>query len=204
MLRRQALQLLEEKIRACSKCEELSTYRTANSYLHVPGVGNESARVAVIGEAPGENEAKKGEPFVGKAGNLLNNILKAAGFPREEVFIMNMVKCRPPGNRDPEPQEIENCRRFLDLQLKVIDPEWIICFGRISSVHLLGLEGDTPIGSLRGKIHDYHGRKVVCTYHPSYVLHQSGKPEKMREAKQAIWTDLQPVILALHPNTGVV
>jgi len=191
MLKREALQILDQKIRTCTKCEELSQYRQENKYKYVPGVGNPDAKIVVIGEAPGQNEAEQGEPFVGKAGGLLTNILKAAGWSREQVFITNVLKCRPPGNRDPEPTEATNCRKFLEMQIRCIDPEWILCFGRIASVHLLGLEPDTTIGSLRGKIHEYQGRKVICTYHPSYLFHNPG-------AKSLVWEDLQPVILALQ------
>jgi DNA polymerase len=197
MLRSQALQILEEKVAACSKCEELASYRENNRYKTVPGVGNHSARLMVIGEAPGENEAKTGVPFCGKAGNLLTNILKAAGWRREDVFITNTLKCRPPGNRDPEPCEAANCRKFLAMQIKVIEPEWIVCFGRIASLHLLGLDPDTTIGELRGRVHDHHGIKVICTYHPAYVLH-SDKKDRQEEAKAAIWQDLQPAISALR------
>jgi uracil-DNA glycosylase family 4 len=197
MLKSQALQLLEEKILACNKCEELSDYRKTNSYQYVPGTGNPSAKVMFVGEAPGENEAKQGVPFCGKAGNLLTNIIKAAGWTREEVFIANTIKCRPPGNRDPEACEVANCRKFLDMQIRIIDPKFIVCLGRIASVYLLGRDADTPISDLRGRFHEYNNRKVVCTYHPAYVLH-SQDPTKQREAKQAIWNDICPVIAALR------
>lgn len=194
MLKSQALQILEQKVAACTKCEGLTEYRKANNYLTVPGTGNPSARVVILGEAPGENEAKKGVPFIGKAGNLLTAILTAAGWRREDVFITNTIKCRPPGNRDPEPCEAANCRKFLEMQIRAIDPEWIICLGRIASVYLLEKEPDTTIGSMRGVIHEYNGRKVICTYHPSYLL-------RTPAAKKDVWEDLQPVILALQPKS---
>lgn len=197
MLKTEALQILESKIAGCTKCAELTEYRNANAYKTVPGIGNANARLVVIGEAPGENEAKQGEPFVGKAGGLLTNILKAAGFAREDIFITNTIKCRPPNNRDPQSDEVSNCRKFLDMQLKCIDPEWIVCFGRIASVYLLGKEQDTKMGSLRQTIHEYQGKKVICTYHPSYLLRNPA-------AKKDVWADLQPVILALQPKTGDV
>lgn len=197
MLKSEALQILGQKISTCTLCSELSEYRKANSYKTVPGVGNSNAKVMVLGEAPGENEAKEGEPFIGKAGKLLTAILEAAKLPRDVVFITNILKCRPPGNRDPLPEEATNCRKFLDMQIKCVDPEWILCFGRIASVNLLGLEQDTTIGSLRHKTHDYQGRKVICTYHPSYLLRNPA-------AKEYVWQDLQPVILALQPNSSVV
>lgn len=187
MLQSEALQILDQKISTCRKCEELAEYRDANSYKTVPGVGLPNADVMVIGEAPGKNEAEQGEPFVGKAGNLLTNILDAAGWKRDQIFITNILKCRPPGNRDPEEAEANNCRQFLDMQIKAINPKWILCFGRIASVFLLGKDSDTTIGSLRGEIHEFEGRKVICTYHPSFALRQpSAKPE--------IWKDLQPIV----------
>lgn len=190
MLKSQALQLLEQKISVCKLCQELAAYREENNYKTVPGVGNSNAQIMVIGEAPGENEAEEGEPFVGKAGKLLTNIIQAAGWERHEVFITNILKCRPPGNRDPQKEEAGNCRKFLDLQIKCVDPEWILCFGRISSSFLLGHDPlTTTIGSLRGTVHDYQGRKVICTYHPSYLLRQPA-------AKSEVWKDLQPAIQA--------
>jgi uracil-DNA glycosylase family 4 len=194
MLKSEALQILDRKISECRLCQELTEYRDANSYKTVPGIGHPNARVMILGEAPGENEALEGEPFVGKAGKLLTSILEAAELTREEVYITNILKCRPPGNRDPQPEEAANCRKFLDLQIRCVDPEWILCFGRISSVFLLGHDPATTIGSLRGRLHDYQGRKVICTYHPSYLLRQPA-------AKKNVWEDLQPAILALHHNS---
>ena len=193
MLKSEALQILETKIADCRKCDELCEFRDSMKYETVPGIGNPNADVFVLGEAPGENEAKQGEPFVGKAGQLLTNILDATGWGRENVFITNILKCRPPGNRDPQPEEAANCRSFLEMQIKCVNPSWIICFGRIASVFLLGKEHDTTIGSLRGEIHDFEGKKVICTYHPSYLLRQPS-------AKKDVWGDLQPAILALQPN----
>ncbi len=194
MLQSEALQILDQKISRCRKCEELAEYRDASSYKTVPGVGLPNADVMVIGEAPGQNEAEQGEPFVGKAGRLLTNILKAAGWKREQIFITNILKCRPPNNRDPEKAEADNCRQFLDMQIKAINPKWILCFGRIASIFLLGKDSDTTIGSLRGEIHEFEGRKVICTYHPSYLLRQPA-------AKKDVWDDLQPAIFALQPNS---
>lgn len=191
MLQSQALQILEQRVAGCTKCAELAQFRTEQNYKTVPGNGNCNARVMVLGEAPGQNEAEQGEPFVGKAGNLLTNILKAAGWDRKDVFITNVLKCRPPGNRDPLPDEAANCRKFLEMQIKIVDPEWIVCFGRIPSVYLLGKDADTTIGSLRGVTHEHQGRKVICTYHPSYLL-------RTPSAKKDVWEDLQIVIAALQ------
>lgn len=191
MLKSEALGVLAEKISRCTLCQELSQFRLDNQYLTVPGTGNPNARVLVLGEAPGDNEAKQGLPFVGKSGKLLTNILLAAGLARDAIFITNTIKCRPPGNRDPEPAEVSNCRKFLEMQIRCIDPEWILCFGKVASVNLLGLDSKTPIGSLRGKIHEFQGKKVIATYHPSYLLRNPA-------AKEDVWQDLQPVIAALQ------
>lgn len=197
MLKSEALQILEQKVAACTKCQELTEWRNSCGWKTVPGVGNPDAAIMVIGEAPGENEAKQGEPFVGKAGQLLTSILQAAGWQRSDVFICNILKCRPPANRDPRPDEAANCRKFLELQIKVVDPQWILCFGRIASVYLLGGDETATMGSFRNQIHDYKGRRVICTYHPSYLLRNPA-------AKKAVWDDLQPVILALHsPESSV-
>ena len=191
MKKSEALQILEKKIADCTLCQELVEYREAYDWKTVPGVGNPNADVMIIGEAPDKNEAEQGEPFVGRAGKLLTNILEAAGFSRETVFITNILKCRPPDNRDPLKEEGDNCRKFLDMQIKAVDPTWILCFGRISSVFLLDCPPDTSIGSLRGEIHQYDGRSVICTYHPSYLLRNPA-------AKESVWEDLQPVISALQ------
>jgi DNA polymerase len=191
MQKSEALQILEQKIAKCELCEEITEWRVKSDWKTVPGVGNPNADVMIIGEAPGKNEAEQGEPFVGKAGNLLTKILEAAGWGREQVFIANILKCRPPGNRDPLKEEADNCRKFLDLQIRCIDPSWILCFGRISSVFLLGHDPGTTIGSLRGETHVYQGRNVICTYHPSYLLRQPS-------AKADVWNDIQPAILALQ------
>ena len=191
MNKREALQILEQKIGKCRICSELAEYRDANDYKTVPGMGNSNAEIMVIGEAPGKNEAESGEPFIGKAGRLLTGILEAAGWRREDIFISNILKCRPPENRDPLKEEADNCRKFLDMQIRCIDPSWILCFGKIASVYLLGHEPDMTIGSLRGKTHSYQGRNVICTYHPSYLLRQPS-------AKKSVWEDIQPAICALH------
>lgn len=198
MLKSEALQILDSKVAQCTRCQELTSLRKAHGWKTVPGTGNPETKVMVLGEAPGQNEAEQGEPFVGKAGQLLTSILKAAGWERQDVYITNILKCRPPGNRDPEQQEADNCRRFLDMQVRCIKPRWILCFGRIASIHLLGFGNETTIGSLRGRVHDYDGGiKVICTYHPSYLLRNPA-------AKSEVWKDLQPVISALHPkNCGV-
>jgi DNA polymerase len=150
MKKSEALELLGQKIAACTRCQELTEWRTSSGWKTVPGVGNPNADLLILGEAPGADEAKQGIPFVGRAGQLLTKILEAAGWSRDDVFICNILKCRPPGNRDPLPKEAANCQEFLSLQIKCIDPKWIICFGRIASVYLLGHPPETTIASLRG------------------------------------------------------
>lgn len=193
MLQSKALQILERAISSCDKCEDLSNYRRASNYKTVPGTGAPNSDLMIIGEAPGRNEAEQGEPFVGKAGRLLTNILEAAGWKRSEVYITNILKCRPPENRDPEILESNNCRKFLNMQIKCVNPKWIICFGRIASMNLLGAEDTCTMGEFRGKIHEYHGKKVVCTFHPSYLLRNPS-------AKKDVWNDIKPVIFALQSN----
>lgn len=169
MKKSEAFQILGQKIATCIKCTELTEYRQENNYLTAPGIGNPNARIMVVGEAPGEEEAKQGVPFVGKAGKLLTKILEACGWMRDDIYIANILKCRPPGNREPTSGEAANCRPFLDLQIKLVDPQWILCFGRTASIYLLGADPDSSMGSFRGRIHEYQGRKVLCTYHPSFL-----------------------------------
>lgn len=186
MKKSQALSIIAKNVETCTLCKELAEYRSANSYLTVPGIGNPNAKLMVLGEAPGKDEAEKGEPFVGRSGKLLTNIMKALGWEREEIFIANILKCRPPNNRDPKSDEAGNCRKFLDMQIRCISPEWILCFGRISSVYLLGKDPSTSIGSLRGEVHKHNSCNVLCTYHPSYLL-------RTPSAKEKVWNDLQPI-----------
>ena len=196
MKKSQALGILAEKIAACRKCQELTEYRTQCEYKTVPGRGNPNADVLIIGEAPGKNEAEQGEPFVGKAGNLLTNILEAVGISREEVFIANILKCRPPGNRDPKLEEANNCRPFLDLQIELIDPIWIVCLGRYAARYILGKDPDTSMGAMRGQ-HEISGRKVIATYHPSYLLRDPS-------AKKEVANDLKPLIFDLRNRSSEV
>jgi uracil-DNA glycosylase family 4 len=144
MEKRRMLELLAEKVSGCTKCQELTYCRRQTVF----GEGSPDARIVFIGEAPGETEDETGRPFVGKAGQLLTNIITAMGFRRDDVFIMNIIKCRPPNNRTPEPQEASNCRPYLDLQLKIINPDYIVCLGNVAAQNLLGI--DTPITYLPG------------------------------------------------------
>ena len=146
------------------------------------GVGNPNAQLVFVGEGPGRDEDIQGEPFVGAAGELLNRIIQAIKLTREQVYIANIVKCRPPGNRNPEPDEIETCRPFLERQLKAINPRFIVALGKVAAQTLLGSQ--TPISRLRGRFHDYGGIRLLPTYHPAYLLRNPG-------AKRDVWEDMQ-------------
>jgi len=185
------LERLAQKVRRCRLCEELATQRTQTVF----GVGNPMPRLVFLGEAPGFDEDQQGEPFVGQAGQLLNKIIEACGMQREEVYILNILKCRPPGNRVPTPTEASNCRPFLDAQLKVLQPQFICCLGATAATNLLGM--NVPIGRLRGRIYDYQGAKVVCTYHPAYLLRNPA-------AKADTWADMKLLLkeMGLKPPKG--
>ncbi len=157
------LDTLNRQICTCVKCP-LGHTRTN----FVFGVGNLKADVMFIGEAPGADEDAQGEPFVGKAGQLLNKILAAVELKREEVYICNILKCRPPNNRDPLPTEMESCSPYLFKQIELIRPKFIICLGRISAQWLLQTTGS--LTSLRGRTHDFHNAKLIVTYHPAALL----------------------------------
>jgi DNA polymerase len=169
---------LQQEVAPCTRCSELAATRTQTVF----GVGNPQARLCFMGEAPGADEDRLGEPFVGRGGQLLNKIIEACRLKREDVYILNMLKCRPPGNRNPLPDELANCRPFLERQLELIRPEYICCLGAVASQNLLGVT--TPIGKLRGKLHAYRGAKVVCTFHPAYLLRNPA-------AKKDCWEDMK-------------
>ncbi len=173
-----SLEVLRQEVAACTRCDELAAGRTQTVF----GVGDPNARLCFLGEAPGADEDRLGEPFVGRAGQLLNKILEACGLKREEVYILNILKCRPPGNRNPLPTEADNCRRFLDRQLELISPEFVCCLGAVGAQNFL--ETQTAIGKLRGKVHEARGVKVVCTYHPAYLLRNPS-------AKKHTWDDMK-------------
>jgi DNA polymerase len=174
----QLLDALAGQVAKCTRCQELAATRTQTVF----GVGNPEARILFIGEAPGADEDKQGEPFVGRAGQLLNRIIEACRLKREDVYICNILKCRPPGNRTPEPQEAKNCREYLDGQLAAIDPDYIVCWGSVAAQNLL--DSTFSIGKMRGKFY-LHGRaKVLCTYHPSYLLRNPA-------AKKDVWEDMK-------------
>ena len=174
-----SLQVIAEEVAACTRCAELVANRTQTVF----GVGNPHARLCFLGEAPGADEDRQGEPFVGRAGQLLTDIIqKGMGLTRDDVYILNILKCRPPGNRNPLPEEAGNCRSFLDRQLALIRPEFICCLGAVAAQNLL--DTDVAIGRLRGSVYDYRGARVVCTYHPAYLLRNP-------PAKKLTWEDIQ-------------
>ncbi|HEU4560105.1 MAG TPA: uracil-DNA glycosylase family protein [Longimicrobium sp.] len=146
------------------------------------GEGNPNADLMVVGEAPGENEDRQGRPFVGKAGKLLDLLLMTVGFPRESVYICNVLKCRPPGNRNPQPDEVEACSPYLLKQVELVQPRIIVAFGTFAAQTLLAT--DVSIGRLRGKLHQYQGIPLVPTYHPAALLRNQGWV-------RAVWEDLQ-------------
>lgn len=146
------------------------------------GVGNPHADLVFIGEAPGRDEDLKGKPFVGRAGKLLDRMLLSLGLDRSSVYIMNVVKCRPPNNRDPRPEEIQACSSWFDAQLKLLSPKMICLLGRVAAQSVL--ETDAPLGSLRGRWHAYHDLPVWVTYHPAYLL-------RSPQQKVRAWEDLR-------------
>lgn len=168
---------LTHHIRECTACG-LCEGRTQA----VPGVGDRRARWLVVGEAPGADEDRQGEPFVGKAGQLLDNMLAALGLRRGDgVYIANVLKCRPPNNRDPQPDEVAACRPFLQRQIELIQPQLILCVGRHAANTLLAT--DEAVGRLRGRVHDMQGIPLVVTWHPAYLLRSPAE-------KARAWQDL--------------
>ncbi|MEJ0087624.1 MAG: uracil-DNA glycosylase [Pseudomonadota bacterium] len=170
---------LRERVAGCTLCDLCKT-RTQTVF----GVGNRAAEWLVIGEAPGAEEDRQGEPFVGRAGQLLNAMLLAIGLPRDTVFIANVLKCRPPGNRDPKPEEVSRCLPYLSAQIALLKPKVILAVGRIAAQNLLAT--DAPLSRLRGKLHTFGeaNTPLVITYHPAYLLRTPGD-------KRKAWEDLK-------------
>lgn len=179
--RQEELDQLQATVAGCTLCAELAKTRTQTVF----GVGSPKARIAFFGEAPGADEDRQGEPFVGRAGKLLTQIIEACTFQREDVYILNTLKCRPPGNRNPTTEENENCRPYFERQLEIIQPEYIVCLGRFAITNLL--QSTAPIGKLRGQFHPYRGSKVVVTYHPAYLLRNPS-------AKKDVWEDMKMML----------
>jgi DNA polymerase len=169
---------LRARVAACTRCE-LHASRTQTVF----GVGNRRAQWMFIGEAPGAEEDRQGEPFVGRAGQLLTSMLKALGLRREDVYIANVLKCRPPGNRDPKPDEARHCRGYLERQIELVAPLLIVAVGRIAAQNLLAT--DSALARLRGRVHALGDRRwpLIVTYHPAYLLRSPGE-------KRKAWQDL--------------
>lgn len=173
-----ALEVLAQEVAGCTRCPNLAAARTQTVF----GVGNPEARLCFFGEAPGADEDAQGEPFVGRAGQLLTKIIEACTLRREDVYILNTIKCRPPGNRNPLPDEVTNCRGYYQRQLEIIRPEFICCLGAVAARALL--ETEASIGKLRGQFFPYGPSQVICTYHPAYLLRNPA-------AKKDVWADMQ-------------
>lgn len=167
---------LRDCVTHCTRCE-LAHSRTNTVF----GVGNPNADWLIIGEAPGAEEDRRGEPFVGRAGTLLDEMLRAIGQSRDTVFIANILKCRPPNNRDPRPEEAAACRQYLERQIELIQPKIILAVGKIAAQNLLG--SSETVGRMRGRPHDFGGIPLVVTYHPAYLLRSPSQKAKS-------WSDL--------------
>lgn len=182
------LEKIAGEVRKCQKCA-LAEKRT-NA---VPGEGDPNARIVFVGEGPGADEDAQGRPFVGRAGKLLDKIIAAMGFKREDVYILNIVKCRPPGNRDPKTEEITACLPYLQRQLEIINPEIIVALGAHAAKTLL--DTTKPIGQLRGRFHEYYTAtdaapiKLMPTYHPAYLLRNYSQDNRRR-----VWEDMKKVL----------
>lgn len=186
---RSELDALNREIYSCRKC---ALHESKTKY--VPGEGSVSPDIVFIGEGPGETEDRFGRPFIGKAGQLLDKIIERMGYHRESVFIGNIVKCRPPGNRDPLREEVDACLPFLKRQIAILQPKVIVCLGKVAMNNLL--DADYSITRSRGKLFEFEGIPVIPTFHPSYVLHQRSR-EKISKAKWDIWTDMEKVLSLL-------
>jgi DNA polymerase len=181
--RRQALRVLAEEVARCTRCPALASTRTQTVF----GVGEPGVDLCFVGEAPGADEDRQGEPFVGPAGQLLNRIIAACGMKREEVYICNTLRCRPPGNRTPHPDEIAHCKGFLERQLELVRPRFICALGRPAAQTLLNTS--MSLHQLRGRFHDYRGIPVMVTYHPAYLL-----PHRHPEMKKEVWADMKKLL----------
>lgn len=179
-----ALAAIRDDIGDCTRCKLHTQGRTQIVF----GVGNPEAELMFVGEAPGADEDVQGVPFVGRAGQLLTKMIEAMGFKRDEVYIANVLKCRPPGNRNPEADEIEQCEPFLFRQLESVQPKVVIALGAFAARTLL--KTDAPISRLRGRVHHFRGAKLIPTFHPSFLLRSPGY-------KREAWEDLKLAVSEL-------
>ena len=179
---------IREDLGDCSRCK-LSESRTSIVF----GSGNPDASLMFIGEAPGSEEDRQGLPFVGRAGQLLTKIIESIGLQRDDVYICNVLKCRPPKNRNPEPDEVETCSPFLRRQLAAVRPQIVCCLGTFAAQTMLGMK--VPISKLRGQFHDIEGIRFIATFHPAYLLRNPGK-------KREVWEDMKQIRAALVRPAG--
>jgi uracil-DNA glycosylase len=181
--RRVALAALAAEVKQCMRCPELCSTRTQTVFAD----GQPGVDLCFVGEAPGADEDRQGLPFVGEAGKLLNRIIAASGLKREEVYICNILKCRPPSNRTPLTSEAANCRGFLERQIELVAPKFIVALGGCAATNLL--QTTLSVGKLRGRFHDFNGIPVMVTYHPAYLL-----PHKAPEKKREVWEDMKMLL----------
>jgi DNA polymerase len=179
--RQQEITALRQRVAACERCQGLASTRTQTVF----GVGPLDADICFIGEAPGADEDRKGEPFVGLAGQLLDRIIVACGMKRADVYICNILRCRPPGNRLPNAEEATNCREYLERTIELVRPKFICCLGACAAQNLL--ETTVNIGRLRGRFHAFKGIPVLCTFHPAYLL-------RSPERKKDVWEDMKTLL----------
>jgi uracil-DNA glycosylase len=182
--RLQALTVLAERVSKCTRCPELASTRTQTVF----GVGPVGAEILFVGEAPGADEDRQGEPFVGAAGQMLNRIIVGCGLKREDIYICNILRCRPPGNRQPRPDEAANCREFLEGTIDLVGPKIICCWGGVAAQNLL--QTTTGITKMRGKFYSYREIPVLCTFHPSFLL-------RSPEFKKEVWEDMKMLLAKL-------
>jgi len=175
------LAVIEKEVSGCTKCPHLAETRTQTVF----GIGSAKPRICFVGEAPGAEEDKQGIPFVGRAGQLLDKIMEACKMDRDQVYILNTIKCRPRSNQNPSEEEIDNCWGYAIRQLQVLQPDFICCLGGVAAQTVLKTK--TPIGKLRGQFHDFEGIKVMVTYHPAYLLRNPN-------AKKLVWDDMKKLM----------
>jgi DNA polymerase len=183
--RRSALAAIEQEVCQCTRCEELVASRTKTVF----GSGAIRPRLCFLGEAPGADEDRQGIPFVGRSGQLLTRIVEACTLRREDVYILNVIKCRPPGNRTPTSDEVANCRNYFERQLEILSPEFICCLGSVAAMAIL--QTKSSLGRLRGRFHLWRDSQVLVTYHPSYLLRNPA-------AKKDTWDDMQLLMRAMN------
>jgi DNA polymerase len=180
---------MAELNRQIQQCRQCRLHESKTNY--VPGEGSSRPDIVFIGEGPGQTEDQFGRPFIGNAGQLLDRIIEKMGYRREDVFIGNVVKCRPPNNREPLADEVRACMPFLLRQIELLAPKVIVCLGRVALNNLLGTSH--TMGRIRGQQLSFNGVPVIATYHPSYILHKKEK-EEISQAKREVWQDMQKVL----------